>query len=30
MQLSDNVYHYLAYGIILVVFLIVLKMPKKK
>jgi hypothetical protein len=30
MPLMDNMYHYIAYGLILVTFLIVLKMPKKK
>lgn len=29
MPLMDNMYHYIAYGLILVTFLIVLKMPKK-
>jgi len=29
MPLTDNMYYYIAYGIILVTFLIVLKMPKK-
>jgi len=28
--LVDNMYHYIAYGLILVIFLIVLKMPKNK
>jgi len=30
MPQSDNLYHYLAYAIILVAFFIVLKSPKKK
>ena len=30
MQLSDNIYHYIIYAVILVVFFIVLKLPKKK
>jgi hypothetical protein len=30
MPQSDNVYYYIVYGIILIAFLIVLKMPKKK
>ena len=29
MQLTDNIYYYIAYGLILVTFFIVLKMPKK-
>jgi len=29
MPLSDNIYYYIAYGLILVTFFIVLKMPKK-
>ncbi len=29
MPLTDNMYHYILYGLILVTFLIVLKMPKK-
>lgn len=29
MPLVDNMYHYIAYGVILVAFLIVLKTPKK-
>ena len=27
---TDNIYYYIAYGLILVIFLIVLKTPKKK
>ena len=30
MPQSDNVYYYVVYGIILIAFIIVLKMPKKK
>lgn len=30
MPISDNIYYYVIYGLILVAFLIVLKMPKKK
>ncbi len=30
MPQSDNVYYYIVYGIILIAFVIVLKMPKKK
>ena len=30
MPLTDNMYYYIAYGLILVTFFIVLKMPKKK
>ncbi len=30
MPMSDNIYYYVIYGLILVAFLIVLKMPKKK
>ena len=30
MPQSDNIYYYIAYGLILVVFFIVLKSPKKK
>ena len=30
MQLTENIYYYIAYGLILVTFFIVLKMPKKK
>jgi len=30
MPMMDNMYHYIAYGLILLTFLIVLKMPKKK
>lgn len=30
MPQSDNIYHYIAYGVILAAFFIVLKMPKKK
>lgn len=30
MPQSDNLYHYIVYGVVLVVFLIVLKSPKKK
>jgi len=29
MQLTENIYYYIAYGLILVTFFIVLKMPKK-
>jgi hypothetical protein len=29
MPQSDNIYYYVAYGVILVVFFIVLKSPKK-
>jgi len=29
MPQSDNIYYYIAYGLILVTFFIVLKMPKK-
>ncbi len=29
MPQSDNIYYYIAYGLILVVFFIVLKSPKK-
>jgi len=29
MPQSDNIYYYIAYGVILVVFFIVLKSPKK-
>jgi len=28
MQLTENIYYYIAYGLILVTFFIVLKMPK--
>jgi len=27
---SDNIYYYIAYGVILVVFFVILKTPKKK
>ncbi|GIU01062.1 hypothetical protein TSL6_15680 [Sulfurovum sp. TSL6] len=30
MPVSDNIYYYVIYGLILVAFVIVLKMPKKK
>jgi hypothetical protein len=30
MPQSDNVYHYVVYGVILIAFFIILKMPKKK
>lgn len=30
MPQNDNIYYYVVYGLILVVFLIVLKIPKKK
>ena len=30
MPMSDNIYYYVIYGLILVAFVIVLKMPKKK
>jgi hypothetical protein len=30
MPLTDNIYYYIAYGLILVTFFIVLKMPKNK
>ena len=30
MPLTDNMYYYIAYGLILVAFLVVLKSPKKK
>ena len=30
MPLRDNIYYYIAYGVILVVFFIVLKSPKNK
>lgn len=30
MPISDNIYYYVIYGLILVAFVIVLKMPKKK
>ncbi len=30
MPMGDNIYYYVVYGVILVAFLIVLKMPKKK
>ena len=30
MPQSDNIYYYVIYGLILVAFVIVLKMPKKK
>ncbi len=30
MPLTDNIYYYIAYGLILVIFFIVLKTPKKK
>ncbi|GIT98717.1 hypothetical protein TSL1_15380 [Sulfurovum sp. TSL1] len=30
MPMNDNIYYYVIYGLILVAFLIVLKMPKKK
>lgn len=30
MPQSDNIYYYIAYGVILITFFIVLKMPKKK
>ena len=29
MQLTENIYYYIAYGLILVTFFIVLKTPKK-
>ena len=29
MPLTENIYYYIAYGLILVTFFIVLKMPKK-
>jgi len=30
MPQSDNIYHYIAYGVIIVVTFIILKSPKKK
>jgi len=30
MPLADNMYYYIAYGLILVTFVLVLKSPKKK
>lgn len=30
MPQNDNIYYYIVYGLILVAFFIVLKMPKKK
>ena len=30
MPMNDNIYYYVIYGLILVAFVIVLKMPKKK
>ena len=29
MPMRDNLYHYVAYGVILIIFVIVLKSPKK-